>query len=120
MPTIRNTVAAATKKFSIPRTTIGRWMVDGYFERDVTKQGVKKGAGRPLTYSREMQPEDVTTVVGRNSQPGTLGHPAAGLDMLYPQGFVSRLQNLPTPRSASSCLKFGLVTSLSTLRLKPI
>ena len=29
-------------------------MVDGYFERDVTKQGVKKGAGRPLTYSREI------------------------------------------------------------------
>ena len=26
-------------------------MVDGYFKREVTKRGVKKGAGRPLTYS---------------------------------------------------------------------
>ena len=52
--TREHSVAAATKKFSIPRTTIGRWMVDGYFERDVTKQGVKKRARRPLTYSREI------------------------------------------------------------------
>ena len=49
-----HSVAAATKKFSIPRSTIGRWMVDGYFARDVTKRGVKKGAGRPLTYSQEI------------------------------------------------------------------
>ena len=29
-------------------------MVDGYFEREVTKCGVKKGAGWPLTYSMEI------------------------------------------------------------------
>ena len=29
----QHSIAAATKKFSIPRTKIGRWMVDGYFER---------------------------------------------------------------------------------------
>ena len=49
-----HSVAAATKKFLIPRTTIGCWMVDGYFERDVTKQEVKKRIGQPLTYSREI------------------------------------------------------------------
>ena len=27
----QHSVAVAAKKFSIPRTTIGRWMVDGYF-----------------------------------------------------------------------------------------
>ena len=42
-----HSLAAATKKFSIPRSKIGQWMVDGYFERGhVTKRGVKKGAGR--------------------------------------------------------------------------
>ena len=46
-----HSVAAAARRFTIPRTTIGRWMVDGYFKREVTKRGVKKGAGRPLTYS---------------------------------------------------------------------
>ena len=29
-------------------------MVDGYFEREVTKCGVKKEAGWPLTYSMEI------------------------------------------------------------------
>ena len=28
----QHSVAAATKHFSIPRTTIGHWMVDGYFD----------------------------------------------------------------------------------------
>ena len=46
--------ATAAKKFSIPRTTISRWMVVGYFERDITKRGVKKGAGRLLTYCSEI------------------------------------------------------------------
>ena len=46
-----HSVAAAARRFTIPRTTTGRWMVDGYFKREVTKRGVKKGAGRPLTYS---------------------------------------------------------------------
>ena len=51
----QHSVATATKKFSIlTKTKIGRWMVDGYFERDVTKQRVKRGAGRSLTYSREI------------------------------------------------------------------
>ena len=45
----QHSFAAATQKFSVPRSTIGRWMIDGYFERDTTKRGVKKGAGRPLT-----------------------------------------------------------------------
>lgn len=27
----QHSVAAATKKFSLPRTTINHWMVDGYF-----------------------------------------------------------------------------------------
>ena len=49
-----HSVAAAAKHFTIPRTTIARWMVDGYFEREVTKRGVKKGAGWPLTYSMEI------------------------------------------------------------------
>ncbi len=56
-------IAAATKKFSIPRSTIGRWMVDGYFERDVTKRGVKKGARRPLTYSREINEQILVWVL---------------------------------------------------------
>ena len=47
-------VTAATTHFDIPRTTIGRWMVDGYFKREVKKRGVQKGAGRPLTYSTEI------------------------------------------------------------------
>ena len=46
-----HSVAAAARRFTIPRTTIGHWMVDGYFKREVTKRGVKKGARRPLTYS---------------------------------------------------------------------
>ena len=29
-------------------------MVVGYFERDITKRGVKKGAGQPLTYCSEI------------------------------------------------------------------
>ena len=43
-------VAVADKKFSIPRTTINRWVAVGYFERDITKRGVKKGTGQTLTY----------------------------------------------------------------------
>ena len=49
-----HSVAAAARHFTIPRTTIARWMVDKYFTREVTKRGVKKGAGRPLTYSTEI------------------------------------------------------------------
>ena len=45
--------AAVARSFSVPRTTIARWMEDGYFMMEVTKRGVKKGAGRPLTYSPE-------------------------------------------------------------------
>ena len=48
----QHSVATATRKFSIPKTTIAHRMVDGYFERDIMQQGVKKGAGRP--YSREI------------------------------------------------------------------
>ena len=48
--TKHHSVAATAKKFAIPRTTISRWMADGYSERDLAKRGVKKGAGRPLTY----------------------------------------------------------------------
>ena len=48
-------VTAATKHFSIPRTTINRWMVDGYFNREVSKKGIKMGAGRPITYSAEIE-----------------------------------------------------------------
>ena len=40
-----HSVAAAARHFTIPRTTIARWMVDKYFTREVTKRGVKKGAG---------------------------------------------------------------------------
>ena len=48
-----HSVAAAARSFSVPRTTVARWMEDGYFMREVTKRGVKKGAGRPLSYSPE-------------------------------------------------------------------
>ena len=54
-------VAAAAKHFTIPRTTIARWMVDEYFE--VTKRGVKKGAGWPLTYSMEIGEQLLVWVV---------------------------------------------------------
>ena len=50
-----HSVAAAARHFTIPRTTIARWMVDGYFKREMTKRSVKKGAGRPLTYSTDIE-----------------------------------------------------------------
>ena len=51
----QHSVTAAINKFSIPRTTINRWMVIGYFDREVTQNGVNKGAGRPHTYSTELE-----------------------------------------------------------------
>ena len=38
-------------------------MVDEYFEREVTKRGVKKGAGWPLTYSMEIDEQLLVWVV---------------------------------------------------------
>ena len=58
-----HSVTAATKHFSIPRTTINRWMVDGYFNRKVSKKGVKKGGGRPITYSSEIEEKILTWVL---------------------------------------------------------
>ena len=29
---------------------INMWMEDGYFQRDTTKRGTKRGTGRPITY----------------------------------------------------------------------
>ena len=45
-----NSVSGASQHYHVPRTTINRWMKDGYFERETTKKGTKKGAGRPVTY----------------------------------------------------------------------
>ena len=45
-----NSLAGAQEHFDVPRTTISRWMVDGYFQRNTTKKGVKRGAGRPISY----------------------------------------------------------------------
>ena len=46
----KHSVMDAHRYFSVPRTTINRWMEDGYFQRDTTKRGTKRGAGRPITY----------------------------------------------------------------------
>ena len=45
-------VAAAVEHFKILRTTINRWMEDGYFEHKRTKGGHSRGQGRPLTYDK--------------------------------------------------------------------
>ena len=50
-----HSVAAAARHFTIPRTTIAHWMADWYFKQEMTKHGVKKGAGRPLTYSTDIE-----------------------------------------------------------------
>ena len=46
----KHSVMDAHRYFSVPRTTINRWMEDGYFQRDTTKRGTKRGAGRSITY----------------------------------------------------------------------
>ena len=50
----RHSVIQASKYFDVPRTTILRWTTDGYFTRDTTKKGNKKGAGRPVSYGTDI------------------------------------------------------------------
>ena len=47
-------VAAAVEHFKIPRTTINRWMIDGYFDDERVKGGNRKGQGRRLTYNKAL------------------------------------------------------------------
>ena len=49
-------VQAAATYYHIPRTTINRWMVDGYFDvKRTSKNGNKLGKqGRPLTYDQDL------------------------------------------------------------------
>ena len=56
----KNSVTEAHEYFNVPRTTINRWMKDGYFERETTKKGTKKGAGRPIVYGVEIDEQLLT------------------------------------------------------------
>ena len=48
-------IQAAATYYRIPRTTINRWMVDGYFDVKRSKNGNKLGKqGRPLTYDEDL------------------------------------------------------------------
>ena len=62
-------VAGAARYFSIPRSTICRWMVDGYFKREMTKNGVKKGAGWPLSYDTEIDQQLLVWVLEKRDIP---------------------------------------------------
>ncbi len=56
----KHSIAEAHEHFNVPRTTINRWMEDGYFERDTTKKGTKKGAGRPIMYGADKDEQLLT------------------------------------------------------------
>ena len=53
-------IADAYDYFSVPQTTINRWMVDGYFQRETTKRDNKKGAGRHITYGVGIDEESLS------------------------------------------------------------
>ena len=54
---VQLSIIAAHEYFDVPRTTINRWLADGYFERNTMRRSRgnnKWGAGTPITYEAEI------------------------------------------------------------------
>lgn len=108
-----HSVATAAKHFTIPRITIARWMVDGYFEREVTKLGVKKGAGRLLTYSMEIDEQLLVWVLENRNLHLPITIPLLQANSLAQSVLISRLQVVGLANSCIDSLVLQAHTSMA-------